>query len=145
VFAHDKLKSKLNIARELGAQVNQRSDISELWRHEGVTSVFECTGATATAELALNAVPRGGQVILLGLSSHQASFTPLKFVREELRVSGSIIYDHPSDFSRTIALVESKVLSPSRIVSQTFPFNEIDHALQVASTGESAKVLLNMA
>ena len=47
VFAHDKLESKLDIARELGAQVNQSPDISELWRHEGVTSVFECAGATA--------------------------------------------------------------------------------------------------
>jgi L-iditol 2-dehydrogenase len=144
VFAHDKLQSKMDMACELGAQVDQNPDISELWRHEGVTRVFECAGATATVELALNAVPRGGQVILLGLSSSQASFTPLKFVREELRVSGSIIYDHPSDFARTIALVERKVLSPSRIVSQTFLFNEIAHALQVASTGESAKVLLNM-
>ena len=144
VFGHDKLESKLEMARKMGAQTNNDPDISELWRHEGVTSVFECAGATATVELALNAVPRGGQVILLGLSSRPASFTPLKFVREELRVGGSIIYDHPGDFARAIALVERKVLSPSHIVSQTFPFNEIEHALQVASTGESAKVLLNM-
>ena len=83
-------------------------------------------------------------MILLGLSSRPASFMPLKFVREGLRVSGSIIYDHPGDFARAIALVERKVLSPSRIISQTFPFNEVEHALQDASTGESAKVLLNM-
>jgi L-iditol 2-dehydrogenase len=128
----------------LGAQVNQGVDIPELWRQEGVTSVFECAGAAATVELALNAVPRGGQVLLLGLSTQPASFTPLKFVREELRLSGSIIYDHPADFARAIALVERKVLSPGRIVSQAFAFNEIEHALRVASTGESAKVLLNM-
>jgi len=95
-------------------------------------------------ELALNAVPRGGQIILLGLSSCQASFTPLKFVREELRVSGSIIYDHPTDFARTIALVEKKVLSPRKIISHTFPFKEISQALQLASTGEAGKVLLTM-
>jgi len=144
VFAHDIIDNKLDMARQLGAQDNQSSDISELWRNEGVTSVFECAGAAATVELALNAVPRGGQVILLGLSSSQASFTPLKFVREELRVSGSIIYDHPTDFARTIALVEKKVLSPKRIVTNTFSFDEISHALQVASAGESGKVLLTM-
>jgi L-iditol 2-dehydrogenase len=144
VFAHDKLESKLEMAHQLGAQVNQGVDIPELWRQEGVTSVFECAGAAATVELALNAVPRGGQVLLLGLSTQPASFTPLKFVREELRLSGSIIYDHPADFARAIALVERKVLSPGRIVSQAFAFNEIEHALRVASTGESAKVLLNM-
>lgn len=144
VFAHDKIESKMEMARELGAHASQSANISELWRDEGVTTVFECAGAAATVELALNAVPRGGQIILLGLSSSQVSFTPLKFVREGIRLSGSIIYDHPNDFARTIALVEKKVLSPGKIVSRTFPFNEISDAMKLASTGEAAKVLLKM-
>ena len=82
--------------------------------------------------------------MLLGLSTSQASFVPLKFVREGLRVSGSIIYDHPADFAKTIALVENEVLSPKSIVSHTFPFREISQGLQLASTGESGKVLINM-
>lgn len=144
VVAHDKMEGKLAMAQELGAQVTQASDVAKFWRGEKVTSVFECAGAVATVELALNSAPRGSQVILLGLSSGQASFTPLRFVREGLRVSGSIIYDHPTDFTRTIALVENKVLSPSRIISNTFPFDEISHALETASTGEAGKVLLAM-
>lgn len=144
VFAHDKLDSKLELARKLGAQVSQDQEIPRLWQEEGVTSVFECAGVTPTVELALGAVPRGGQVILVGLSSSQASFVPLKFVREGLRVSGSIIYDHPADFARTIALVGNKVLSPKSIISHTFPFKKISQALQLASTGESGKVLLDM-
>jgi threonine dehydrogenase-like Zn-dependent dehydrogenase len=144
VFASDKLESKLEMARQLGARVDQGQDISKLWRDEGVTTVFECAGVTSTVELALGAVPRGGQVILLGLSSSQASFVPLKFVREELRVSGSIIYDHPADFARTISLVEKKVLSPRSIVTHTIPISEICHALQLASTGDVGKILLNM-
>ncbi len=145
VFAHDKIESKLNMARELGADVvNSDQDISKLWGDEDVTTIFECAGVSSTVELALSAVPRGGQVILMGLSSSQATFVPLKFVREELRVSGSIIYNHPSDFSRTIALVEKKVLSPGSIVSKTLPFNEIGNALELASTGEVGKVLVDM-
>lgn len=144
VFAHDKFDSKVEMARQMGAQVDQGSEPSKLWRDEGVTSVFECAGASATVELALNAVPRGGQVILMGLSSSQANFLPLKFVREELRVSGSIIYDHPADFVRAISLVERGVLLPKSIVSHTFPFTDINHALQLASTGEAGKVLLSM-
>jgi L-iditol 2-dehydrogenase len=145
VFAHDKLESKLDMARQLGAQVDQNPDVSLVWQNEAVTTVFDCAGVSSTVELALSAVPRGGQVILLGLSSTKASFTPLKFVREELRVCGSLIYDHPNDFARTLALVENKVLSPKKIVTHTFPFNEIGHALQFACTGEAGKVLLTMA
>jgi threonine dehydrogenase-like Zn-dependent dehydrogenase len=144
VFAHDKLQNKLDMAKQLGAQIDQSTDAPSLWRDEGVTTVFECAGTASTVELALSAVPRGGQVVLLGLSTSRASFVPLKLVREELRISGSIIYDHPMDFARTIALVEKKVLSPGNIVTNILPFSEISQALQLASTGEVGKVLLTM-
>jgi 2-desacetyl-2-hydroxyethyl bacteriochlorophyllide A dehydrogenase len=144
VLAHDKMHNKMIMAEELGALVQQVSDISELWRNEEVKSVFECAGAVTTVELALNSAPRGSQVILLGLSTGQASFTPLRFVREGLKVSGSITYDHPDDFARTIALIEKKVLSPSKIISNFFQFKEIGNAFAVASTGEASKVLLKM-
>jgi 2-desacetyl-2-hydroxyethyl bacteriochlorophyllide A dehydrogenase len=144
VFAHDKTESKLEMAKQLGAQVDRTADIPSLWSDEGVTTVFECAGAASTVELALSAVPRGGQVVLLGLSTAQASFVPLKLVREEIRVSGSIIYNHPADFARTIALVERNVLSPGKIITHTFRFDQISQALQLASTGEVGKVLLAM-
>ena len=144
VFAHDKFESKLDMARQLGAQVDSNPDIASLWRNEGVTTVFECAGVTSTVELALSAVPHGGQVILLGLANSQASFVPLKLVREEISVSGSIIYNHPADFARAIALVENKILSPRKIVTNTFPFNQIAEALRLASTGNVGKVLLTM-
>jgi L-iditol 2-dehydrogenase len=144
VFAHDKLESKIGMARKLGAQIRPGADVAQLWRDEAVTTVFECAGVSATVELALSAMPRGAQVVLLGLSSSQASFQPLRFVREGLRLSGSIIYDHPDDFARAIKLVEQKVLSPSRIISDRFAFNDISQALQIASTGQAGKVLLNM-
>lgn len=144
VLAHDKFQSKLDIANQLGAETEPGVDIPDWWKDEGVTTVFECAGVSSTVELALSAVPRGGQVILMGLSTSQASFSPLKLVREEIRVSGSIIYDHPADFARTISLVEKKVLSPGRIVTNTFRFGEISEALNLASTGEVGKVLLAM-
>jgi len=144
VFAHDQLDVKLDMARQLGAQIDLNQDIASLWKEGGVTTVFECAGASSTVELAINAVPRGGQVVLVGLSSARASFTPLKFVREEIRLSGSIIYDHPKDFKRTISLVEKGILSPKSIVTHTFPLHESDRAIQLASTGEVGKVLLNM-
>ena len=144
VIAHDIFASKQEMARQLGAFVGANQDVASLWNDRGVTTVFECAGASSTVELALNAVPRGGQVVLLGLSSSSASFTPLKFVREEIRMSGSIIYDHPIDFERTIALVEKGTLSPKSIISHIFPLQEIGHAMQLASTGEHGKILLDM-
>ena len=121
VFAHDKLESKLDMAKQFGAQIDQSADFSSLWRDEGVTTVFECAGAASTVELALSAVPRGGQVVMLGLSTSPASFVPLKLVREEIRVSGSIIYDHPADFARAIALVGKESVVAREDCHKHFP------------------------
>jgi len=75
VIAHDILAGKLEMARQLGARVDPNPDVASLWSDRGVTTVFECAGVSSTVELALNAVPRGSQVVLLGLSSSSASFT----------------------------------------------------------------------
>ena len=144
VFALDKLPEKMELARRLGAEIVTANDVEKLWRDENVTTIFDCAGVSATVELALSTAPRGSQVVLLGLSTSPASLVPLRLVRGEIRVSGSIIYNHPSDFSRAIALVARGILHPSRVITDTLPFGSLDRALQLASTGQSGKVLLQM-
>jgi threonine dehydrogenase-like Zn-dependent dehydrogenase len=144
VIAHDKFADKLEMARRFGAIIPTDGDTAKLWQRENVTTVFECAGVTATVELALSAVPRGGRVMLIGLANASASFVPLRLVREGIQVSGSIIYDHPHDFSRAIDLVARGVLRPSRIVTHNLPFADITQALELASEGQSGKVLLQM-
>ncbi len=140
VLAHDRNPDKLEMARRLGATVPGRDDTAALWLEENVTTVFECAGVAPTVELALKAVPRGGQVVMIGLSSEAASFVPLRLVREGVRISGSMIYDHPTDFARAIALVESGALRPSCVVTDTVPFDSADRALQLARGGNSGKI-----
>jgi L-iditol 2-dehydrogenase len=144
VIAHDQVQSKMDMARQFGAEIHPSEDISKLWQTEGVTTVFECAGAAATVELALNNAPRGSQVILIGLSSSEARFVPLRFVREGLKLGGSIIYDHPNDFERALELVKKKVLSPSKIVTNNLPFDEMGQALALASNGNAGKVLVSI-
>ncbi|MBI5033749.1 MAG: alcohol dehydrogenase catalytic domain-containing protein [Chloroflexi bacterium] len=145
VIAHDKFADKLEMAYKLGAVIEDRPDrFPETCQVSNVTTVFECAGVTPTVELALSAAPRGSQIVLVGLANSPASFVPLRLVREGLRVSGSIIYNHPSDFTRAIALVANGTLKPSRIVTDMLPFAEISRALEMASSGQSGKVLLKM-
>lgn len=145
VIAHDKFPDKLEMARRLGATIEEKPDrFSETCHLSDVTTVFECAGVTATVELALSAAPRGSQVILMGLATLPATFIPLDLVRRGIRLNGSLIYDHPTDFARTIALVASGRLRPSQVITDTLPFDSINHALEVARTGRSGKVLLQM-
>lgn len=144
VFALDKYPEKLEIARRLGAETVDSRDPATQWLDKDVSTVFECAGVSATVELALSAAPRGSQVVLMGLASQRARFLPLRLVREGIHVSGSIIYNHPGDFARTIDLVSSSALHPSQIVTDILPFTETDHALRLASTGRSGKIHLQI-
>ncbi len=144
VIAHDKLAEKLALAHQFGAITPASDDTAKLWQTENVTTVFECAGVTPTVELALSAAPRGSQVMLIGLANSAASFVPLRLVREGISVQGSMIYDHPQDFSRAIDLVARGVLKPSRIVTHTLAFSDITRALELAGGGQAGKVLLQI-
>lgn len=144
VLAYDKFPEKMEMARALGAIVPEGKPLAGWWAEEEVSTVFECAGVPATVELALGSAPRGGEVVLVGLSTAPAQFTPLRLVREGIRVAGSLIYNHPSDFSRAIALVERRVLRPSRVVTDTLPFSEIGRALTLASSGQAGKIVIEM-
>jgi 2-desacetyl-2-hydroxyethyl bacteriochlorophyllide A dehydrogenase len=144
VIAHETSAKKLVMARELGAITPAGDDVAALWKKEGVTKIFDTTGVNATVELALAAAPRGSEIFLLGLATEAAKFIPLRFVREGIRLSGSLIYDHPFDFPTTVSLVSRGILKPSRIITDTIPFAEIDRAFELASSGGAAKVLIKM-
>jgi L-iditol 2-dehydrogenase len=145
VIAHDRIASKLEMARSLGADIACESgDPSSLWQQENVTAVFECAGSSATVEIALNAAPRGALVVMLGLSSSQASFLPMRLVREGVNIRTSMIYDHPADFKRAIDLVAQRQLSPACSVTHTFSFESIGEALQLACTGNAGKIHVRM-
>jgi threonine dehydrogenase-like Zn-dependent dehydrogenase len=140
VLAHDQFRSKLEMAAALGAIAVDEPDPAARWLAEGVTTVFECAGATETVERSIASAPRGSTVMLLGLSSSPAGFVPLRLVREGIRIEPSLIYDHPADFEATIRLVADGTLSPSKIVTGSVPFEAIGDALETASTGRAGKI-----
>lgn len=140
VLAHDQFPEKLDMAAALGAFADDQPDPTARWLSEGVTVVFECAGATETVERSIASAPRGSTVVLLGLSSAPASFVPLRLVREGIRIEPSLIYDHPADFEVTIRMVADGTLSPSRIVTDTLPFESVGRALEMASTGKAGKI-----
>lgn len=140
VLAHDRVPAKLAMAAELGADVIDTDDLADLWKREDVSTVFECAGAKGTTELAIGMAPRGSTVMILGLDTAPASFVPLRLVREGIRIEPSLIYDHPADFAKAIALVADKTLTPSSIVTDTLPFASLSRAMEMASSGTSGKV-----
>lgn len=146
VIAGDRYPDKLAMACTFGAEIMpEGEDAATYWDQQDVITVFECAGVPETVELALQAAPRGSNVMLLGLSSRPASFVPVRVVREGINIHTSMIYDHPADFARAIELVTSGVLQPSRVVTHTYAFEDIGKALEFAATGKAGKILIKMA
>jgi L-iditol 2-dehydrogenase len=144
-IAHDRVVEKLEMARNLGAAiVSGCEEAAAIWQKEDVGTVFECAGSAATVEIALQSAPRGAQVVLLGLSSSPASFTPMRLVREGINIQTSMIYDHPADFAHAIDLVARGVLHPARIVTHTYSFESIHQALDFCSTGKAGKIHIKL-
>lgn len=140
VLAHDKLSTKLESARRLGATAAGAEDLKELWDAANVTAIFECAGASATVDLSIRNAPRGSRVLLLGLAKEPSTFVPFDLVRQGISIEPSLIYDHPVDFARSISLVANGTLQPSIIVSDTFQFDSIGRALELASNGGAGKI-----
>ena len=141
VIAHDRFVNKLEMARSLGAEIpEQNADAAQMWQKENVTCVFECAGSPATVDLAMKAAPRASRVILLGLSSEPATFSPLRLVREGIEIRTSMIYDHPKDFACVIEKVARGGLRPSCVVTHTYPLESLGRALAHAGTGEAGKI-----
>lgn len=139
-------EEKLRIASELGALIStgNSNNQGELWEKEKVQAVFECAGSARTVTLALELAPRGSQVLLLGLSEEMAHFQPLKFVREGIELVSSLIYQHPTDFERTINLIRRKIIQPGKFAGTSFSLSRIQDALELASKGEEIKVWINL-
>ena len=73
-----------------------------------------------------------------------AEFTPLRIAREGITFVPSIIYHHPTDFKRTIRLIQRKVVTPSNIISSFVPLDGLQTALEKAASGDESKIVVTV-
>jgi L-iditol 2-dehydrogenase len=152
VFVTEINENKVKLVEKQGAMplnpegtlAEKTNIIAEKWFKEDVCAVFECAGASVTTTMATAAAPRGADIVMLGLSNRPAEFVPLKTVREGISMLPSIIYDHPFDFKRVLQLIESKTIQPSFVISENKPFTELQSALDLASEGNSSKIIIHI-
>src|SRR6185437_4506871 len=121
VEPHD---GRVAIARSLGARPMTR-DVYEL--------VFETSGSIGGTRQALQSLGRGGTLVLIGIPHDDVPLSTASIVRGHGTVMGSIIYDHPGDFSDTLAFITQNSLVPSSIIRRTFGFTDSQDALSSAA------------
>ncbi len=126
------------------SEARNADEARAFFEREGVVAIFECAGIRATAQLALDAAPPGTRIVLVGLAMEDVTFKPLRFVRQELEIRGTLIYEHPTDYPATIDLIASGKLSPGATASQPQPLENVSTLLEAMVAGTlNAKPLVS--
>jgi L-iditol 2-dehydrogenase len=124
-------------------EANNVAEVRTLLEQAGVETIFECAGRAATTQLCLDAAPAGSLIMLVGLATKDVSFNPLRFVRQEIEIRSSLIYEHPVDFARTIDLVAAGKLAPGATTGQPQPLESLPVLLEAMEAGRlDAKPLI---
>ena len=90
--------------------------------------VFETSGTSAALADAVQRTAAGGTVVLIGLASEPAPLATEVVVRRQLRIQGSLTYDHPGDFADVI----KRNLRPGRVLRACYPLAEAERAFRAA-------------
>ncbi|MEU9173503.1 alcohol dehydrogenase catalytic domain-containing protein [Streptomyces sp. NPDC048420] len=97
----------------------------------GFTYVFESSGYAPALRPAVDRAVPGATVVLVGLNAERLPLTTDDVVRRQLVLRGSMIYDHPGDF--TAAMTELPAARPGAVIEARFPLARAQEAFAGAA------------
>ncbi|MYS91211.1 MULTISPECIES: zinc-dependent alcohol dehydrogenase [Streptomyces] len=97
----------------------------------GFTYVFETSGHAPALRPAVDRAAPGATLVLIGLNPHQLPLTTDDVVRRQLVLRGSMIYDHPGDF--TTAIAELPAARPGAVIEARFSLEKAQQAFAGAA------------
>lgn len=113
--------ARLARAVELGARAAAEGE-------GGFGYVFESSGAQAALRAALERTVPGATFVLVGLGADPLPLTLNQLVRAQLTLRGSLIYDHPGDFTAALADIASGTVRPGASIEASFPLERAQEA-----------------
>ena len=111
-------------------------------QNETFDVVIEAAGDKRAVEQAIGIVKKGGKIILIGLTP-EATLPIVQIVRNEITIHGSIIYNFPEDFSRSVGYLIEEKFNIKPVISKIFPLEEFKEAYVLAVSGQSGKILID--
>ncbi|HEY2775114.1 MAG TPA: alcohol dehydrogenase catalytic domain-containing protein [Candidatus Binatia bacterium] len=112
--------------------------------------VIETVGGTAsTVGDAMLAVARGGTVVVVGLFEKTPVFDPGVMILKEVRMVGSMVYNHPpggaADFAIALDVIADRAQALRALVTHTFALEDVQRAFETASDKASGAVKVMLA
>jgi Zn-dependent alcohol dehydrogenase len=153
VIVIDTSEAKGDIATSFGAtdfilsHPDTNEDIRRLTNGRGADYVFEAIGLPSVQEQCLDAVRPGGMVVFAGVSP-MGSGTNLPgavITRQEKTVTGTYYgsANTARDFPKYADLYLRGLLDLDRLVTRTYPLDQINEAYADMLKGESARGIIN--
>jgi threonine dehydrogenase-like Zn-dependent dehydrogenase len=145
VIISDILPCRIELARQFGLEaVKAGEEMKERIEREtsgdGADLVFECVGASETMREMTDLVRSRGKIVNLGVCKKPVKVDMQAVNFKEITIIGSRVYRR-DDFDRAIQLACS--LGVRKIVTHTFPLNEVKAAFDRFQQGENVcKVLI---
>jgi S-(hydroxymethyl)glutathione dehydrogenase/alcohol dehydrogenase len=153
VIAIDRLDNKLAMAQRFGAThvINSERDpevaatIRAIVGPEGVDKVIETTGVKHLIELGYELTAKKGRCILVGVPRDKVEIytLPLHF-EKVLKGSEGGRCQPARDIPRLVRLAEAGKINYDGIVTDEFPLERINDALDLMRSGKSGRILLNI-
>ncbi|MBP1935091.1 zinc-dependent alcohol dehydrogenase [Ammoniphilus resinae] len=139
VIASDPLEHRLNLARQLGADVvvnpltqnlKQKSfEISPL----GLDAVIDCAGLEQTLQAAFEITRRGGKIAATAVFLKDVTIPMTLLQRGERSLIGVMSYEK-KDFHQVIQLVSEQKLDVKALVTHKYPLQEIQRGFETAGS-----------
>lgn len=134
---------------ESGTQ-NVKQEIDNLTDGNGADIVVEGTGASSSVSTAIQAVRRGGSVILLGNPSEDIAMdkaTYWQILRKQIKLIGtwnSSFKSSRDDWQEAVHMISSGKIDLKPLISHTLPFDELRQGLEIMMSKDtfSNKVML---
>lgn len=142
------LCEKMDGRRELGKQLGADLVIDSLERYEELSVgapdvVIECIGNPVTQEKALQAVKKGGQVVLFGDGDLTKTFsvTSQLFYEKELQAMGAAL--NPFTHLQAFRIIESGKMNLLPLVSRKITVDELKGVLEQGYQKDDIKILVS--
>jgi S-(hydroxymethyl)glutathione dehydrogenase/alcohol dehydrogenase len=153
VIAVDRLDNKLDMARRFGATetINSATTadvaaaIRDLVGAGGSDKVIETTGVKTLIELAYELTSNKGRCILVGVPHEKVQIHTLPLHFEKVLKGSEGGQCQPArDIPRLVRLAQAGKITYDGIVTDTFPLDRINDALDLMRSGRSGRILLEI-
>lgn len=136
----DRNERRLEVARSLGATATETSVAAASELDGGFDAVVDATGVPQVVQEGLDAVRRGGKMMIFGVTPEDArvSVSPFRFYNDEITLVGSMAVLFT--FQPAIELLRAGAIALEPLLTHTFPLNEFGEALDTMRRGEGVKV-----